>query len=55
MTHGRAWLILILLLAAMVLPAAPTLGQTRFVFANESPYDTMDPHAAFDVAGWRCG
>ena len=21
----------------------------RFVFANESPYDTMDPHAAFDV------
>jgi ABC-type transport system substrate-binding protein len=49
MTHGRAWLILILLLAAVVLPAAPTLGQTRFVFANESPYDTMDPHAAFDV------
>jgi peptide/nickel transport system substrate-binding protein len=22
---------------------------TRFVFANESDYDTMDPHAAFDV------
>jgi len=22
---------------------------TRFVFANESDYDTVDPHAAFDV------
>ena len=25
------------------------VAQTRFVFANESDYDTMDPHAAFDV------
>src|SRR2546422_10662112 len=49
MTHGRAWLILILLLAVLVLPASPAPGQTRFVFANESPYDTMDPHAVFDV------
>ena len=24
-------------------------AKTRFVFANESDYDTMDPHAAFDV------
>src|SRR5262249_46083427 len=24
-------------------------GKTRFVFANESDYDTVDPHAAFDV------
>jgi peptide/nickel transport system substrate-binding protein len=29
--------------------AAPVLAETRFVFANESPYDTLDPHAAFDV------
>ena len=29
--------------------SAPVLAQKRFVFANESPYDTMDPHAAFDV------
>ena len=32
---------------AAVPPAA--VAQTRFVFANESDYDTMDPHAAFDV------
>src|SRR5215813_8579912 len=49
MTHGRAWSILILLLVLVTLPAPPALAQTRFVFANESPYDTMDPHAAFDV------
>src|SRR5437879_11079021 len=24
-------------------------GKTRFVFANESDYDTVDTHAAFDV------
>src|SRR6516165_10355266 len=24
-------------------------GTSRFVFANESDYDTVDPHAAFDV------
>lgn len=43
----------VLAVAAMLitLVAAPLGGeaQTRFVFANESPYDTMDPHAAFDV------
>src|SRR5215470_2811934 len=49
MTHGRAWSILILLLVVLTLPSTPALAQTRFVFANESPYDTMDPHAAFDV------
>ena len=26
-----------------------SVAQTRFVFANESDYDTVDPHAAFDV------
>ena len=35
--------------AALALAAAPAGAETRFVFANESPYDTMDPHAAFDV------
>src|SRR5206468_12255441 len=24
-------------------------AKSRFVFANESDYDTVDPHAAFDV------
>ncbi len=41
-----AAMVLILALAAGVTPA---VAETRFVFANESPYDTMDPHAAFDV------
>ena len=43
---------------AAALTAGTTLGsatlvnaqaKTRFVFANESDYDTADPHAAFDV------
>jgi ABC-type transport system substrate-binding protein len=29
--------------------AFPASAKTRFVFANESDYDTVDPHAAFDV------
>jgi hypothetical protein len=50
MTHGRSWLTLALVLLLLVaVTAAPAAAQTRFVFANESPYDTMDPHAAFDV------
>src|SRR5262245_65927045 len=50
MTHGRSWLtyVLVLLAIAAMLPA-PAVAQSRFVFANESPYDTLDPHAAFDV------
>jgi len=41
---------------AAALTAGASLGsanaaqaKTRFVFANESDYDTVDPHAAFDV------
>ena len=37
---------------ALVAGAAAPLAvdaKNRFVFANESDYDTMDPHAAFDV------
>ena len=50
MTHGRSWLLLVLaLLMLAAIPAAPAIAQTRFVFANESPYDTLDPHAAFDT------
>src|SRR6266850_8350330 len=49
MTRPRACVILLLLLAMVGLTAAPAPAETRFVFANESPYDTMDPHAAFDV------
>ena len=41
----------VVLIAALVAaaPTVPAAAETRFVFANESPYDTMDPHAAFDV------
>src|SRR5436305_7715278 len=50
MTQRRSWLTLALLLIMLApFPAVPAIAQTRFVFANESPYDTMDPHAAFDV------
>jgi ABC-type transport system substrate-binding protein len=48
---SRAWLaaasVIMLGLALSVSTSAQ--APTRFVFANESPYDTMDPHAAFDV------
>jgi len=50
MTDRRSWLSLVLALVMLAaMPSAPATAQTRFVFANESPYDTMDPHAAFDV------
>ena len=48
----RALLLVFSLLAlAACLGLAPTAtsAQSRFVFANESDYDTVDPHAAFDV------
>src|SRR6185436_4397601 len=63
MTHRRGWrqrfsnqasvalscaLIVMAAVVAVGL-ALPADAQIRFVFANESPYDTMDPHAAFDV------
>src|SRR5437764_1026579 len=50
MTVRRAWLIVLLTVVVLAtMPSIPAAAQTRFVFANESPYDTMDPHAAFDV------
>src|SRR2546429_1515276 len=49
MNHGCARLAMIVLAAMVIATAAPAPAQTRFVFANESPYDTLDPHAAFDV------
>src|SRR5262245_41415928 len=50
MTHGRSSLVLAIVIGMLAaVSSAPVLAQTRFVFANESPYDTMDPHAAFDV------
>ena len=49
MSHRRSWLIVVLTVTMLVMSGAPAMAQTRFVFANESPYDTMDPHAAFDV------
>jgi peptide/nickel transport system substrate-binding protein len=38
-----------LAVAAGVAPLRALAGESRFVFANESDYDTVDPHAAFDV------
>ena len=35
--------------AGLALPVPAAAGESRFVFANESDYDTVDPHAAFDV------
>ena len=49
MKHGHTWMAALLLALVTVVLVAPVTAQTRFVFANESPYDTMDPHAAFDV------
>src|SRR4029450_3060187 len=51
MTDRRSWLLLVLALTLASMAAVPSaaVAQTRFVFANESPYDTMDPQAAFDV------
>src|SRR3989442_1217507 len=50
MADRRSWLSLVLAIVRLVAtPSVPALAQTRFVFANESPYDTLDPHAAFDV------
>src|SRR5256885_6748055 len=49
MTNRRFSLMLVLALALMAAIPSAAVAQTRFVFANESPYDTMDPHAAFDV------
>ena len=49
--RAGGWLALAALALAVAFAAAvtPAAAETRFVFANESPYDTMDPHAAFDV------
>src|SRR5262245_62944112 len=37
------------LAAGIGMSAGGAEAATRFVFANESDYDTVDPHAAFDV------
>ena len=39
----------ICLVGGLAATAQSAAAATRFVFANESDYDTMDPHAAFDV------
>jgi peptide/nickel transport system substrate-binding protein len=44
--HLRAAL---LIAAALALFAQPGSAATKFVFANSSNYDTLDPHAVFDV------
>ncbi len=49
MSQRRPWLVVMLLVGVLAVTVTPAAAQTRFVFANESPYDTMDPHAAFDV------
>jgi peptide/nickel transport system substrate-binding protein len=49
MRPGRAWAFTILVAVGLAAVAGTATAETRFVFTNESPYDTMDPHAAFDV------
>ena len=38
-----------LVAGAIALSAAPAVAGGKFVFANSSAYDTMDPQAVFDV------
>ena len=47
----RVVLLTLTALAATCVAAmpAPASAESRFVFANESDYDTVDPHASFDV------
>ncbi|MGH7266832.1 MAG: ABC transporter substrate-binding protein [Candidatus Rokuibacteriota bacterium] len=45
----RGIAILVLAALALVAPAAPAAAAGKFVFSNESPYDTLDPHVTFDV------
>src|SRR5262249_31616371 len=50
MTHRLSWLTVALVLVALVAaPTMPAAAQTGFVLSHESPHDTLDPHAAFDV------
>jgi len=49
MIDRRSWFVIVLALVLLAAVPSTPAAQTRFVFANESPYDTMDPHAAFDV------
>lgn len=37
------------IVAASAIASAPASAKNKFVFANSSAYDTMDPHAVFDV------
>ena len=37
------------LVATAPIAAQPSVARTRFVFANASPYDTLDPHVILDV------
>jgi len=41
----RVTVIALALLATLIAAVTPAGAETRFVFANESPYDTLDPHA----------
>jgi peptide/nickel transport system substrate-binding protein len=46
---ARAGLAACLSLGAIGLAPTEAAATDRFVFANSSPYDTLDPHAIFDV------
>jgi len=53
MKHFKTFkaLMLSVALTAMSLVGIPTDGmaKSKFVFANSSPYDTLDPHVIYDV------
>lgn len=46
---ARAGMAACLSLGAFALAPSDAAATDRFVFANSSPYDTLDPHAIFDV------
>ena len=39
----------VLALASALVAVAPIVAHAKFVFANASPYDTLDPHVILDV------
>ncbi len=48
-TGGSLALVALVLAVALATAMKPAAAETRFIFANESPYDTLDPHVVFDV------
>ena len=48
-TFGCAAALAAVMAVVFAATAFPAAAASKFVFANESPYDTLDPHTVFDV------